>query len=268
MKIFSLEIPEKVIYPIIAIIVAYILITIEKYIINKLIKKNNIKSKHIRRSQNTVLVLIQNIIKYIIIILTILEILKIFGYDTTLLVTSVGAVSVVAGLAFQDILKDYLVGISIILESQYALGEIVEINGFKGEVIFLGLKTTKIKALTGEVKIIANRHVTDIINYSLNKTLLKIDISVSYEDDNEKVEKVLTKFAKDLPSKVSEINEVVTFDGLNEFSDSAVIYRISTFVRDRDRFIIERKVNKELKKVLDKNNIKIPYPQIEVHNAK
>lgn len=268
MNIFSYEISEKVIYLIIIVCIAYVLILIDKFIINKIKKNNKEANKHIKRSQNTVLVLIQNVIKYIIIIIAFITSLKVFGIDTTALVTGIGAVSVVAGLAFQDVLKDYLVGISILLERQFAIGEIVKINNFKGEVIFLSLKTTKIKSPTGEVKIISNRHITDVINYSLCKNLITFEISVSYEDNNEKVEKVINNLAEKLPDLVEEITEPVNVDGIEELTESSVVYRLSTYSSERNRFIIKRKVNREIKKELDKKGIKIPYPQLEVHNEK
>ena len=84
----------------------------------------------------------KNIIKVLIAIVAILYILQVYGVNTSALVAGVGAFSLVIGLAFQDVLKDLLVGATIILESQFAIGEIVEINGFKGEVISLTLKTT------------------------------------------------------------------------------------------------------------------------------
>lgn len=268
MTIFDVHIPEKVIYPIISILVAYILILVESIIINNIINNNKTKSKHLRRSQNTVLELIKKIIKVVIILVTLISILKIFGVDTTALVTSIGAISVVVGLAFQDILKDYLVGITIILESQFALGEIVEIDGFKGEVISLGLKTTRIKALTGEVKIISNRNISQVINYSLDKTLAIIKVSVSYEDDINKVEDVLTKLSKKLEKNIDEITDKVQIDGIDELADSSVVFRLSTRARNRDIPVIKRKVYKEVKLAFDENNIKIPYPQVEVHHDK
>lgn len=266
MNIFGIKIPEKIIYPLISIVIAYILILFVNHIIYKAIEKNKTKEKHIQRSQNTVLLLIKNIIKYSIIFMTCIQILKIYGVDTTALITGVGAISIIAGLALQDILKDYLVGMSIVLESQFAIGELVEINGFKGEVIYLSLKTTKIKSLTGEIKIIPNRNIQEVINYSLNKSLMIFEISISYEDKIEKVEKVLKELAKKLPTLVEEINEEVVYDGISSLSDSSVIYRLSTMAKEKDRATIKRKVNKELKIILDKNNIKIPYPQLEVHS--
>lgn len=269
MIIFGVKISNKIVYTLLSIIICYILIVIDNVVFNKIIKKNNTNgSKHVKRSQNTILTLLKNIIKYVILIVTITTVLKIYGIDTTALITGIGALSVVVGLALQDVLKDYLVGLTIIAESQFAIGELVEINGFKGEVISLGLKTTRLKALSGEIKIISNRNISEVINYSLNKTLLTINVNVSYEDDNEKVEEILENFVKELPNLVPEIDDEVVLDGLDSLSDSSVVYRISTYVRDREKFIIKRKINKYLKKTLDDNKIKIPYPQVEVHNEK
>ena len=102
-------------------------------------------------------------------------------------------IGVVVGLAFQDLIKAFIAGITIVLEGQYRVGDIIEIAGFKGEVIYLGLKSTKIKANTGEIKIISNHLVADVINYSLSDSLAIVDIDIAYESNLEKVEKVFAK---------------------------------------------------------------------------
>ena len=89
--------------------------------------------------------LLKNITKYTVIIFLILAILTVYGVDVTSVLTGLGIVGVVLGLALQDLAKDIIAGFSIIFENQYAIGDTISINGFKGEVIFLGLKTTKIK---------------------------------------------------------------------------------------------------------------------------
>ena len=108
-------------------------------------------------------------------------ILNLYGINTTSIIASLGVASLVIGLAFQDIIKDFLAGIFIIFDNEYAVGDTVEINGFKGEVISLGLKTTKIKAYTGEVKALSNSSFTEVINYSLNHSNILMYIPISYE---------------------------------------------------------------------------------------
>ena len=81
----------------------------------------------------------------------------------------------VIGLAFQGILKDIIAGISLIFENSYNIGDTVTINNFKGEVIYMGMKSTKIKAATGEVLIINNGSITEVINHTIENSLAVVD---------------------------------------------------------------------------------------------
>lgn len=268
MNLFDIHISEKIYMPVIIIFAAIIIYWIINGILNSKINIKKNLSKHERRSRETVLILIKNIIKTLIIVISILSILQVFGVNTSTLVAGVSALTVVIGLAFQDILKDFLVGAAIILESQYAIGEIVSINGFKGEVISLTLKSTRLRSLTGETRIIANRNISEVTNYSLGNVVAKIIVSVSYEDDIQKVEKVLNNLIKRLNNDIGELKGEITIEGVDELSSSSVNFLLTTRVSAKDEFIVKRKILKEIKLELDKNNIKIPYPQVEVHHEK
>ena len=211
--------------------------------------------------------LLKNITKYTVIIFLILAILTVYGVDVTSVLTGLGIVGVVLGLALQDLAKDIIAGFSIIFENQYAIGDTISINGFKGEVIFLGLKTTKIKNYEGQVKIVANRNATEVINYSMENSLAIVDIDVSYEEDNEKVEKVLTELATELTKTLPKLKGKVELLGIQELASSSVKYRMIAPTVSMEHFEIERKIRKEVKERLDKENIKIPYPQLEVHHG-
>ncbi len=268
MKLYGMQISEKIYMPIIIIFVALVVYEIINLILSSRIKIGRNLTKHEKRSRETVLLLIRNIIRIIIILIVVLSILQVFGVNTSALVASATAVSLVVGLAFQDLLKDYLVGAAIILESQYAIGEIVSINGFKGEVISLSLRSTRLKSLTGEVKIIANRNISEVINYSLGSVLAKVIISVSYEDDINKTEKVLNNVIEKLNSEIEEIQTPITVAGVDSLSSSSVDFLLTAGVSAKNEYIVKRKILKEVKLALDKNNIKIPYPQVEVHYEK
>jgi len=264
MEIFDKKIPSEVIQSVIIVLLAFIIYFIIKAIIKKIV---NIKSEKKRGRRKTVLVLFKNISKYVIILITIICLLAIWHVNTMALVTSIGALSVVIGLVFQDLLKDILVGISIIMEDTFSLGDYVEINGFKGEVVNFNFKSTRLKSLTNEVRIISNRNITEVTNYSLNKIMLLINVNAPYEEEYDKVEKVLTEVVKNL-SKDEIFDEIVLAPGIEELASSSVVYRITGLISIKDKFTAKRKILKEIKVTFDKNKINIPYTQIEVHNAK
>jgi small conductance mechanosensitive channel len=254
---------KEVIAPIIILIVSFLLLFISKKIIHRIFNFKSIKVNE--RKKKTIVNLIDNIVKVIVLLIAILIILEIYGIDTKSLVASLGVVGLVIGLALQDLIKDFIVGISIIFEGQYSIGDWVSINGFKGEVIPSSLRVTKLKAYTGEVKIIANRNITELTNYSLEMANLIIDVSVAYESDIEKVKKVLDKLCEQIKDEY-KLKEVTCL-GIQELADSSIKFRLVASTNYSEQFTLDRNIKREIVKIFAKNNITIPYNQVVVHNG-
>ena len=81
----------------------------------------------------------------ILVVVTFVAILANFGVNVKSILAGLGITAALVGLAFQDLAKDLIAGISIILEDQYEIGDTIEVNGFTGEVVSLGLRTTRIR---------------------------------------------------------------------------------------------------------------------------
>lgn len=263
-KLVAIIVTKKVLGTILTIFIAFILIKL----FNKIISSILIKGKttfEIKRRQ-TIIDLFESVFKYVIIAIAVLIILDFYGVDTRSLVASLGIAGVVLGLALQDTVKDFIGGISLILENYLAIGDIVTYNDFTGEVIDLGLRVTKIKAFNGEVMIIANRNIDTIINASQKTSNLYLDIRTSYEAKNSKVEKVLKEVIEEAIK-----DEIILPDseylGINELDKSAVNYLINIHCDQEQRYVVRREILGRIKEAYEKNNIKIPYNQIEVHHG-
>lgn len=254
---------KEVIAPIIILLVSIFLCSISKKIIYKLF---NFSSSILNDGKKkSVANLVNNIVKIIIFVIAIMTILEIYGIDTKSLLASLGVVSLVAGLALQDLLKDFIVGVSILLEGQLSIGDWVSINGFKGEVIPSNLRTTKLRAYTGEIKYISNRNITEVTNYSTDSTNLIIDVSVAYESDIDKVRKVLDDLCVQLKEdyKLKDVSCL----GIQELANSSINFRLVVLTKYSDQFNLDRIIKKEIVKVFAKNKITIPYNQVVVHNG-
>lgn len=256
---------KEVVAPIVIITLAFI---IYRVIIKILKKFFNVKSKKIdEKRKQTLFNLIRNIVRIFIIAIAILSILEVYGVNTSSIIASLSVIGVVVGLAFQDLIKDFIAGVSIVIEGQYRVGDTVKINGFTGEVINVGLKSTKIKAYTGEIMILANHLITDVVNYNLSDSLALIDIDVAYESDIEKVEKVLTDLCEKLSNELPHIKGKVELLGINSLEPSSIRYRMTVVTESMKHYIVQRKMRKEVKLELDKHKIVIPYNQVVIHNG-
>ena len=239
--------------------------------LSKLIKKLlSIKLKGVRindRRQKTTMSLIDNVLKYFIAIVALLMILDVYGIDTKSLVASLGVVSLVAGLALQDFLKDIIAGISFIFEDQYAVGDVVTVGTFKGTVTYLGIKSTRITAYTGEVLIIPNRNIDKVINHSLEDSVSLLDIPIAYDSNIDKAKEILNKVCSEL-TKELDLTSAAKVCGVQELGDNAIAIRISFSTRYNNKFSYEQIFKERVKKAFDENDIEIPFMQVVIHNGK
>lgn len=248
------------------LIIIYILLGWIVYqIIKGIIIRNTKRLK--KKRQKTMQKLIQNIVKYVVIVLVGATILNILGVNVTSIVAGLGVVSVILSLALKDVMQDILAGLSIIFEDQFDIGDLVEINGFTGTVIDLGLKSTKIKSYENTIKIISNRSIIEVINYSKTNPNVIIDIPIPYEIDNKQTDKVIDKIIKRTEKEVETLKGNIENWGLNEFKDSCISYRIFIPVKQDTQFSTKRKINRIIKEEFDKENISVPYNIIEVKNG-
>lgn len=256
---------EKFYLPFVYVLVGLFLYLVVNSVINKLTAKHKSTRGRDKR-KDTIIDLSKNIFKYIIVILIILQILKLYGVDTTSIIASIGVFAAVIGLAFQDILKDLLAGVSIIFDNKFAVGDMVSINDFTGTVIQFGLRTTKIKSFSGEVKSISNSSFTEVVNYNLAGCDLYIKLNVAYNTNIEKLEMVL----ESIRDKVLEIEDVTDYKllGVDELGGSSIVYLVDVSCSANGRFSAKRKFLRLVKDTFDKEKIEIPYTTVDVNVRK
>ena len=185
-----------------------------------------------------------------------------------MLVAGLGVTTAIIGLAFQDLAKDLIAGIFIITEAQYEVGDTIQVDGFMGEVVSIGLKTTQIRDYKGATKIIGNRYMDNMINYSLHTSLAVVDVGVDYGHTPKAVEETLQELAQELNGTMENAKGDIQILGINELDDSSIVYRVTLEVKSMKQFETERFLRKKIIEKFEQKNIKIPVTQIEVHNGK
>ena len=116
--------------------IAVILTIVVRWLLNKLLAHSN--------RGTTIVKLLNSFIKYLIFIIAILMTLGAWGVDTRTLLASAGLLSLVIGLGAQSLIADILAGVFIVFEGEYQVGDIVIIDGWRGTVDEIGIRTTKI----------------------------------------------------------------------------------------------------------------------------
>lgn len=249
---------SKFYLPVIYIVLGVLIYAIVGRLISRLTK-----SRYVDKKKITIMSLIKNIFKYLISILVVLMILQGYGVNTTGIIASIGVFGVVIGFAFQDLVADFLAGVAIIYDNRYMIGDVISIDGFKGTVISFGLMSTKIKAFSGEVKIINNSAFKEVINYSLNNSMLLVSVDVDYKTDIDKLERALKGLAGEV-KRMANVNGEYKLLGINELASSSIKYLVSIECVAEGYYQVKRDYLKLVKRAFDKEGIVIPYNKIDV----
>lgn len=244
------------------VLIGILLMRVLKYVIRKSMRvdKNGPRALTISR-------LLTSIARYVVWFIIILLILGELNVDITPIIASAGVIGLAVGFGSQEIVKDFISGFFILFEGSFNVGEVVEVDGFKGTVLSLGLRTTIIENWLGERKIINNGNIGSIINCSKNDSIAIIDFGVGYDTNLDELNKLMDEFVLTIKDKYSVVSEVPQFLGVTELADSSINMRLIAKTETMQHFGVERGIRKDLVNILLKNNIEIPFPQVVVHNA-
>lgn len=205
--------------------------------------------------------LTKSILRYVILIITVLIVLQVNGIDVNSALTGVGILGVVFGLAIQDWIKDIIRGSSIISDDYFHVGDVVKYKNIEGKVLVIGLKTTKIQDLkTSNIVSIANRNIDEI---EVVSNLIYVRIPIPYEVKVSYAEKAIEDIRVLLESQ--ENIEDTRYIGVTELADSSVQYLLEVKCDPKNKLQVRRDTLKTILIGLDKNGIKVPYNQIDVH---
>lgn len=220
------------------------------------------------RRQNTLIKLLQNGLTYIVYFAGILAILSTVNINVAGLLAGAGIAGLAIGFGAQSLVKDIITGFFIIFEDQFAVGDTVMINQSNGTVQEIGLRTTKIKTFTGELHIIPNGNISEVINYSIFNSLIMVDVSVAYESDVDEVERLINEFLDTALEKYPELVARPDLLGVQALGASDVVMRISAETLPMNHFKVGRMLRRDIKRFLDEHDIEIPYQKMVVFEQK
>lgn len=204
---------------------------------------------------------LEGICRALVIVLAVLWVFSIFGVNITSAVAGLGIVSAVVGLALQDYLKDVIMGMHIMSDRFYSVGDGVIYNGEEGVVSEFSMKTTKIKLLKdGEIISVCNRNIEEIIKLSNE---LIIDIPLPYNENQGKLYGILGSICEKI--KTEENITDCCLKGTQSFESSAVMYRLSVICIPEQRDAIRRKVIGTIQSELERSDVHIPFNQLDIH---
>jgi len=194
-----------------------------------------------------------------------ISVISMIGVQTTSFIAMLGAAGLAVGLALQGSLANFAGGVLILFFKPYKVGDYVKTNGEEGFVESIDVFYTYLRTVDSRHVILPNGPLANgnLVNYTMDETR-RVDLSVgiSYNDRFEDAEAVLLAMAAADPRV---LKEPAPFVGVTGYGDSSIDLTIRVWCKNADYWPVFFGLNKQIKPVLDKANVSIPFPQRDVH---
>ena len=187
------------------------------------------------------------------------------GISLAPLVAGAGVAGVALGFGAQSLVRDFLSGMFILIEDQFAVGDIVDVGDADGEVEALSLRTTRLRSVDGTVWHVPNGEIRRVGNMSQHWSRSLLDIDVGYDADIEHAQLVIKRVADELWREDANILDEPSVWGVEAFGIRGITIRLVIKTRPSENWRISRELRGRIKVAFDAEKIEIPLPQQMVH---
>ena len=222
------------------------------------------KAKIRLKKAATVFSLVVSLVKWGVILGAIFAVLWAWGLNPQAILASIGILALIIGLGCQTLISDVVAGIFLVADEAFEVGDIVVVDDFRGTVVEIGLKSTKLEDAGGNIKVISNSHISSMVNLTDSLSIAIVEISIPYEENLKRTETLLLQHLKEMKTKIPAIVDGPYYKGVEDMADSAVILKVIAKVKEEDRFQATRDMKRDIYMFLNDNAITVPYPQLTI----
>lgn len=254
--ITNVDMWTNVMFSSIRIVVLFIVTRIAIRVVSKIIDRSLERHQQSRINVNprrfaTVGELLKNITAVTCNFVMVLLILSEFNFKLGPLLAGAGVLGLAIGFGAQSLVKDVITGFFIILEDQFAVGDVIQTGTYKGTVEVIGLRSTRLVSMNGETHILPNGMITSVTNFSLSNALAMVDLPVknerSLEDTVGLIKQALTGVQEENPNLMA-VPDVL---GIQSLSTSEYVIRIVAQCLPNTRAEVERAILEHIKQALE-----------------
>lgn len=264
MKPGVMALPGNILTSIVVVLVVTLIIRIVHLIIDRTLNSKLMTNDVLKQSlkSETLRSVLKSVVSYGLYIFALLYIITIFTGPLGLTLSSIMGVAL--GLGAQSFIKDIFNGIFILMEDQFQIGELITVNGFTGEVETIGLRSTTIRDVTGEIHMIPNGRILEMTNSSRGNRRFMVDVTIAASEQIEEAGAILTEVASEFGKTHDHLTGVTVFVGVVANRDIGSTLRVQGLTDAAHQWTFQNELRKEMLLKLEEAGIKtgyVPYPE-------
>ena len=239
------------------LVIAIVVIKVLELIISKLARKKYDKLRTIDAKRvKTVLSVMKSFVTIIIIFTWFLSALRIFGVNTSAIITTAGIGGIAISFGAKSLVEDIISGIFLMLEDSFVIGDDITVAGKTGIVERISLRTTTIRDYNGELHVVPNGEIRVVTNRNKNIQRALINVPIAYDADAKKAVDILTEALKPVNDDHAVIEDVSVW-GITDFAVNGIVITCAAKTIPGEQWRVERLMRSVALGVLNENGIRV-----------
>ena len=263
---------KNILFALIFIIAGYILTKVMNRLIDNFFKyKSKSRLKGSDKRNQTLINVLQNGATIFIWFFVIVGVLELFSIPVATLLAGAGVVGLAIGFGAQSLVKDMITGFFIILENQFDKGDFVRVNTSgttvaEGEVLSLGLRSSRIQGYEGELYMIPNGTINEVINFSRYNSISYLDMNFSIQEDLDKVEETMNQYFESHWREEEVLVEQPAILGVQDIQQGEATIRVMLTTQPMEHFGATRRMRRRLKQYLESQGVFVSVPTMDIND--
>jgi small conductance mechanosensitive channel len=209
--------------------------------------------------------LLTSLVRYLIGFVVAVVILQQIGIDVRTLIVSAGVAGLAIGLGAQSLIRDVVSGFFLLFENLVAVGDVVEVGPHTGVVESVGLRVTKVRKFSGELRIVPNGELSAFGLHTAGWARLVVEVSVDYEEDVGRALRVLGEVGRGLAeAHRATILEPPIAEGILRFGQAEAVLRLHARVSAAEKFPLELEARRRVKEAFAAHGIRVPRGELRL----
>lgn len=241
---------------------------LRKYSVRVMLKSGGATEFELEKRAATISNVVRKSVILLIWVTAILMALQKLGFSIAPLLTSLGVAGVAVGLGAQNLVKDVLAGMFLLLENQIRVNDVAVINGTGGLVEEINLRTTVLRGDNGAVHIFANGSIQTLSNLTRDYSYFVFEVSVDYKEDTDIVVSEIQQIAQDIANEEpyqAVILAPLEMNGVEKLGDSGVVIKARLKTLPGKQWPVGRELNRRIKKRFSDAGISVAFPARTIH---
>jgi small conductance mechanosensitive channel len=238
--------------------IARVIIEIINLLLDRVTNTDDV-TEEVRQRNETIFPLLKSILAGAVYFIVFVLILRGLGFDPIPLLAGAGILGMVIGLGAQSLVNDLVSGFFIIFENTLRVGDYIEVKETVGTVESIGLRTTRVRGRDGQLFILRNGDLNDVVTYSRSFTNAVVTVGVDHESNIKQVYAVLNKIGDEISRDNEDVLEKTRIEGIEDFNGPELLIRTVTKVNPGCHENVERELRMRMKEAFDDEGIVIPF---------